>query len=250
VRERRNYLILMGAIAAAVVGALLLAIPGSPVYKKPTKGLDLQGGIEVILRAVPDKGQHLTQSGMQTAQQVINQRVNKLGLSSPNVALQGNNEIVVQLAGVHDPNKAAKIIGTTGKLYFFDFEKDLAAPTVSQGQPAPVSSLHGLLTAVKGQAKKNPSAYYLFKEIPVEKKVTKTVKGKKVTKTQKTTKYKKLQGPDPNLHQLLLSYDGKQPPNTQILAVPANRLAMLHVIAGESLRGSQRQRLSFRHGLA
>ena len=33
-------------------------------------------------------------------------------------------------------------------------------------------------------------------------------------------------------------------------SVPANRLAMLHVIAGESLRRSQRQRLSFRYGLA
>jgi SecD/SecF fusion protein len=226
VKERRNYLILMGAIAAALVGALLLAIPGSPAYKKPIKGLDLQGGIEVILRAVPDKGQHITQEGMQTAQQVINQRVNKLGLSSPNVARQGTDEIVIQLAGVHDPNKAAKIIGTTGKLYFFDFEKDLAPPTVSAGQPTPVSSLHGLLTAVKDQAKKNPSAYYLFKVIPVEKKVTKTVKGKKVTKTQKTTKYKKLQGPDGNRRDLLAPYGGKKPKNTQILAVPANRLVV------------------------
>src|SRR5919206_5397945 len=57
VRERRNYLLVMGAIAALLVGAVLLAVPGSPAYKKPTLGLDLQGGLEVVLRAVPNKGQ-------------------------------------------------------------------------------------------------------------------------------------------------------------------------------------------------
>ena len=50
----------MGAIAAALVGAVLLAVPGSPAHKKPTLGLDLQGGIEVVLRAVPDPGQQLS----------------------------------------------------------------------------------------------------------------------------------------------------------------------------------------------
>jgi preprotein translocase subunit SecD len=49
VRERRNYLLLMGAIAVALVGAVLIAVPGSPGYKKPTLGLDLQGGLEVVL---------------------------------------------------------------------------------------------------------------------------------------------------------------------------------------------------------
>ena len=144
----------MGAIAAALVGAVLLAIPHSPAYKKPTLGLDLQGGIEVVLRAVPERGTTLSAAGMQTAQQIMTSRVDKLGVTSPNVAIQGGNEIVIQLAGIHDPNKAAKIIGTTGQLQFFDFEKDLAPPTVSQGRPTPASSLFALLTAVKSEAKK------------------------------------------------------------------------------------------------
>ncbi len=54
--DRRKYLILMGAIVAAFVGALLLALPGSPIHKKPVLGLDLQGGLEVVLKAVPGKG--------------------------------------------------------------------------------------------------------------------------------------------------------------------------------------------------
>ncbi|HZT84811.1 MAG TPA: protein translocase subunit SecD [Gaiellaceae bacterium] len=235
-RERRNYLLLMGAIAVALVGAVLLAVPGSPAYKKPTLGLDLQGGLEVVLRAVPDTGQQLTPQGMQTAQQIMTKRVDSLGVTSPNVAVQGGNEIVIQLAGVHDPAKAAQIIGTTGKLYMFDFETSLAAPTVNGGQPAPSPSLYSLLSSLQQEAKKGtPSAYYLFKA--VSKKVTTKVKGKKVTKT--TTYHAVLQGPAPNLHQLLLPYkNGKQPANTQILAVPAHRLAVSCTFSSGSCLGA------------
>ena len=65
---------------------------------------------------------------MATAQQVMTNRVDKLGVTAPNVAVQGGNQIVIQLAGVKNPAKAAKIIGTTGTLQFFDFEPDLGRP--------------------------------------------------------------------------------------------------------------------------
>ena len=130
---------------------------------------------------------------MQTAQQIIDNRVNKIGVSSPNVALQGGNEIVIQLAGVHDPAKAAAIIGSTGQLQIFDFETSLAPPTVQGNQqPAPCPTLYGLLKAVQAEANKGtPEGYYLFK--PVTKTVTTKVKGKDVKKT--TTTHQVLQGP-------------------------------------------------------
>jgi SecD/SecF fusion protein len=218
----------MGVIAAALIGAVLLAVPGSPVYKKPTLGLDLRGGTEVILRAVPERGEQLSATGMQTARSIIEQRVNSIGVTSPNVAVQGNNEIVVQLAGVTDPARAAAVVGQTGQLQFFDFEPDLVAPTVNgSGQPAPLPSLYSLLTAVKQQAKKGtPEAYYLFRVTTIKKNVTSKVKGKKVTKQKTTTIHKLLQGPARDVHQLLLPYDGKRPPDTKILATPENRLAV------------------------
>src|SRR5262249_48139869 len=176
-------------------------------HKKATLGLDLQGGLEVVLRAVPqsnNKADQITPAGMQTAQQIMNKRVNSIGVASPNVAIQGGNEIVIQLAGVHDQKKAARIIGTTGRLQMFDFETSLAPPTVQGNmQPAPVPSLYGLLKSVETEANKGkPEAYYLFKT--VKKTVTTKVKGKKVTKT--TTAHPGLQGPAPNLDQLLLPY--------------------------------------------
>jgi SecD/SecF fusion protein len=228
VRERRNYLLLVGAIALALIGAVMIAMPGSPAYKKPTLGLDLQGGLEVILRAVPDKGQQITPQGMQTAQSIIQKRANGTGVASPNIAVQGGDEIVVQLAGVHDPAKAAAIIGKTGQLQFFDFEQDLAPPTVSAtGQPAPVASLYSLLKQVKPQAEKgSPESYYLIKTIAKTKQVKSKVNGKTVTKPVTTTTHKTLQGPAPNLKQLLLPYSGKKPPHTQVFPVPANRLVV------------------------
>jgi SecD/SecF fusion protein len=228
-RERRNYLVLMGVIAAALIGAVLLAVPGSPVYKKPTLGLDLRGGIEVILRAVPEKGQGaITPQGMQTAQSIMESRVNKIGVASPEVRTQSGNEIVIQLAGVHDPEKAAQIIGKTGQLQFFNFERDLASPTVSAtGQPTPVTSLYSLLKQIEPQARKGkPEAYYLIKTIKKTKQVKSKVKGKTVTKPVTITTHKTLQGPAPNLKQLLLPYSGKRPAHTKVFPVPANRLVV------------------------
>ena len=174
----------MGVITAAVVGAALLAIPGSPIYRAPTKGLDLQGGLEVILKAVPDRGQTINTAQMQTAQQIMEHRANASGLSSPSVALQGTDEIVIQLAGVHNVAKAAAVIGSTGKLQFFDFEKDLAPPTVNAATytPTPYPTLYALLTQVKAEASKGrPEKYYLF---GTKTKVTHPeVKGKKDRKS-------------------------------------------------------------------
>jgi SecD/SecF fusion protein len=235
VSDRRKYLLLMGAIVAALVGTVLLAVPGSPVYKKPTLGLDLRGGIEVVLKAVPERGQQVTPSGMQTAENVIRNRVDKLGVSSPDVRTQGSNQIVVALAGVHDPAKAAAIIGKTAQLMIFDFEADLAPPTVnSNQQPAPVSSLYGLLAQIQDKAKTNPEAYYLFKNKTVVKTTTKkttvTKNGKKTTvlkPVKKTTvQHRLLQGPAATLAQLYAPYRGRHPADSQVLKVPNHRLVV------------------------
>ncbi len=226
-KERRNYLLLMGAISAALVGALLLAIPGSPIYRAPTLGLDLQGGIEVVLRAIPHQGQTVNSTQMATAQSIMESRVNGVGVASPNIAIQGNNEIVMQLAGVSDPAKAAKVIGTTGQLQIFDFEPSLAPPTVQGNQqPAPFGSLYKLLTdtaVVKAASKGAPEYYYLAKT--VTKPVTTKVKGKKVTKT--VTFHEIVQGPTQSLKQLLLPYkNGRQPKDTTVLKVPSGLQAI------------------------
>ena len=134
--ERRKYLLLMGAIVAALIGALLIAIPGSPGYQKPVLGLDLQGGLEVVLQAVPPKGHTLTPADLDRSISIMQNRINKLGVSEPEIRKQGKDQIVIQLAGVHDPAAAAALIGKTAQLMLFDFENDLTGPSiVEQRQP-------------------------------------------------------------------------------------------------------------------
>jgi SecD/SecF fusion protein len=233
VSERRKYLTLMGAIVAALVGAVLLAIPGSPIYRKPVLGLDLRGGLEVVLKAVPPKGHTLTASDLDRSVAIMQDRINKLGVSSPEVRKQGADQIVIQLAGVHDPAAAAKLIGKTAQLQLFDFEADVTGPSVdANGNPVAQPTLYGLLAQVQTQAAKGPpEAYYLFRSktttTTTQKKTTVTKNGKKTTvlkpvKTTKTT-HKLIQGPANTKAALLKPYGGRQPASTQIMAVPDHR---------------------------
>src|SRR5438128_12451160 len=155
----------MGLILAALVGVALLAVPGSPVHKKATLGLDLQGGTEVVLKAIPPKGGTVTSSGMSSAQEVMRKRVDKLGLTEPEVRTQGSDQMVVELAGVN-PERATKVIGTTAKLELYDLQGDLTGPSRdAQGNVAtPQTSIFGLLGSQQREAKKGePTELYLVK---------------------------------------------------------------------------------------
>jgi SecD/SecF fusion protein len=160
--NRRSHLILVGLILAALAGVALLAIPGSPAHKKVTLGLDLQGGLEVVRKAVPPPGKTCDSACMDRSVSIMRSRIDKLGVSEPEIRKQGNNQIVIQLAGVHDVNKAAQIIGTTAQLQFFDFEEDVFGPSTNAGQVVAHGSLYDLLTKVKADTKKGGSQYYLF----------------------------------------------------------------------------------------
>src|SRR6476619_1093647 len=161
--NRRSYLILVGLILAALVGVALLAIPSSPAHKKVTLGLDLQGGLEVVLKAVPPPGKTCDSACMDRSVSIMRSRIDKLGVSEPEIRKQGSNQIVIQLAGVHDPNKAAQIIGTTAQLQFFDLEADTVTPSNDgNGHVVATSSLYKLLSQVQDEAKKGtPTQYYL-----------------------------------------------------------------------------------------
>src|SRR5713226_8335254 len=145
-----------------------MAVPGSPVYKKPTLGLDLQGGLEVVLKAVPPKNHKLTSDDISRSIDIMRQRIDKLGVSEPQIRKQVTDQIVIQLAGVHDPAAAAKLIGKTAVLQFYDFEADLTGPSVNgltSRVPVASPSLYDLLSAPQTRAladKGSPSQWYLF----------------------------------------------------------------------------------------
>src|SRR5580765_7454011 len=209
--NRRSYLILVGLILAALVGVALLAIPSSPAHKKVTLGLDLQGGLEVVLKAVPPPGKTCDSACMDRSVSIMRSRIDKLGVSEPEIRKQGSNQIVIQLAGVHDPNKAAQIIGTTAQLQFYDLEKDVFGPSSDgAGHVVANGSLYDLLTKVKADTKNGGSQYYLF-----------------------NAKKKPVAGPEDTRERLLDStlpsgrkLNGKVPEGFTVLAVPNKRIVI------------------------
>ena len=163
---RRNHLTLVGVILAALLGVAFLAIPGMPGHRQVTKGLDIQGGREGVLKAVPPKGHKLTAEDLDRSVSIMRNRVDKLGVSEPEIRKQEPDQIVIQLAGVHDQGRAAAIIGRTAQLELYDLEADLVrGVSISiQGQPVLNTALFDVLAPVQAKAKQGePSEYYLFK---------------------------------------------------------------------------------------
>jgi SecD/SecF fusion protein len=220
--DRRKYLLLIGAIVAALVGSALVAIPGSPIYKKPTLGLDLQGGLEVVLKAVPQKGQTITPDELDKSVSIMQDRINKLGVTEPEIRKQGSDQIVIQLAGVHDPAKAAQLIGKTAQLMLFDFESDLAGPsTDANNNPVATPTLYGLLKAAQAEGGKGePESFYLFKNKTVTTKPKK--KGAKPTTEVKHS----LVSNAPTRTALLKKYGNKVPEGFEVVPVPAHRIVV------------------------
>lgn len=86
-------------------------------------GLDLQGGFEVLYEVTPlngKKGDKVDRETLKSTANALERRVNVLGVSEPNIQIEGDNRIRVQLAGVKDQNKAREILSTEANLTFRD----------------------------------------------------------------------------------------------------------------------------------
>ena len=87
-------------IVLALVGVGFLAVPSSPAHRSLKQGLDLQGGLEYVLKAQPPKGHKLTAEDLDRSVSIMRNRVDKLGVSEPIITKQGSDQISIQLAGL------------------------------------------------------------------------------------------------------------------------------------------------------
>ncbi|MCB0066868.1 MAG: hypothetical protein KDD77_06955, partial [Caldilineaceae bacterium] len=119
------------AILAALALYVVLPLPHpdwlvrSDLSAKPTPlelklGLDLQGGTQVMLEADLPEGRELQPGAMDTAKNIVERRVNGLGVSEAVVQSQGDNRITAELPGVSNPDQAIETIRSTGQLEFVD----------------------------------------------------------------------------------------------------------------------------------
>ncbi|MCQ4044219.1 protein translocase subunit SecD [Streptantibioticus rubrisoli] len=109
--------------ALAVILVALVALTGAMFasgHTKPRLGIDLAGGTEITLTAknTPGQANAINKANMDTAVNIINKRVNGLGVSEAEVQTQGDRNIIVDIPRGTNTDQAVKQVGTTAQLFF------------------------------------------------------------------------------------------------------------------------------------
>ena len=109
---RNKVFVILGVILASLFFTF-------PVEKRVNLGLDLKGGMHLVLKVDTEE---LTadekKDAVERAIEILRNRIDKIGASEPVIQRQGENQILVQLPGITDRNAAMKMIGTVAKLEF------------------------------------------------------------------------------------------------------------------------------------
>src|ERR687897_2029869 len=144
--NRRPHLILVALIVAGLIGVGLLVVPGSPIHQGPTLGLDLQGGLEVTLQAVPPPNRPLQKSDLERSVEILRDRIDRLGVAEPEIRESGDDQISIGLPGVSNPERVIEILGKTAQLELYDLQKNLQRPSIdSNGFPVATPTIFQLL---------------------------------------------------------------------------------------------------------
>ncbi len=108
---------LLACLAAILV---LFVIFVRPLAESIRQGLDLQGGTHVVLEAEDTDIAKVDDDAMQRVVSIMEKRVNELGLTEPIVQREGERRVIIELAGIKDPDAAIQTIGKTAMLEFKD----------------------------------------------------------------------------------------------------------------------------------
>ncbi|MDQ3602821.1 MAG: hypothetical protein M3385_03050, partial [Actinomycetota bacterium] len=117
--SRRNNLIVLALVVVLLGVAAYFIFIDEPVTRSTQLGLDLQGGVSAQLEGSQTGGGKVTREEMVQAADLIRQRIDRLGVAEPDVRVQSENQIVVQIPGVKNPDEVIRIIGSTAQLGFY-----------------------------------------------------------------------------------------------------------------------------------
>lgn len=151
--DRRNIWLLI-ITTLLVLGSVFMFMPPQ---EKINQGLDIQGGLSVVLTAKSTDGADVTNDDMEKSRAIIESRVNALGASEAVVQVQGTDQILVQIPGLTNTEDALNTIGKTGKLEFArldSFTDEDAKQKIESGQASGeghVSDDLGVLTLPTGE---------------------------------------------------------------------------------------------------
>lgn len=160
----RSLALILIAIVALTGGMFLSG------HTTPRLGIDLAGGTSITLEAKADQGSAINKANMDTAVEIMNRRVNGLGVSEAEVQTQGDKNIIVNIPKGTNSKEARDQVGTTAKLYFRPVlaqeATGAAAPSASpspsasgssSASPSPSASKSGA-SGEKATSSSSPSA--------------------------------------------------------------------------------------------
>ena len=128
-KKNKSKLYWLGGIIAVIFALVCLTF--SSIKGGLNLGLDLRGGFEILYEVTP-----LNEGGtvdMTAVTNSIQKRVNVLGVNEPQITVEGDNRVRVQLAGISDQESARQMLGTTANLTFRDInDNELADSSIVQ----------------------------------------------------------------------------------------------------------------------
>ncbi|MDX6548874.1 MAG: SecD/SecF fusion protein [Gaiellales bacterium] len=160
--EKRQNLFVLALLLALLVGCAVLA-----TMRSFRLGLDLRGGVEVVLDARPLPGQQVTQSALDTSTAILRKRIDPDGTLSPEIRSSTNPaQVTVDIPGIKDPAAAESLLVSSGQLQSFDlfqFLDNASKGAGGQYSAAPAGSLFSLLQKVQPNVKtKGVGSWALF----------------------------------------------------------------------------------------
>jgi len=125
--RERNYALLVVIIFLALVAGWIDLPDNQGIHIGPINfdskvrfGLDIQGGLQVLLQAVGTPCELVSADAMDSTKSVVESRINGLGVAEPLIQRQGQCRLVVQLPGISNPDDAIKVFGSTALLELVD----------------------------------------------------------------------------------------------------------------------------------
>ncbi|MEW5895169.1 MAG: protein translocase subunit SecD [Candidatus Omnitrophota bacterium] len=113
----KNLKIRLGIVLAVFLASLWFAFP---IEKKINLGLDLKGGMHLVLRVETEKIEDpaARKDAVQRAVEILRNRIDSMGVGEPVIQLQGEDQILIQLPGITDRDTAKQVIGKVAQLEF------------------------------------------------------------------------------------------------------------------------------------
>lgn len=140
----RNDWLRFGAVLIIAVGSLALLFPFWPPIDVLNLGLDLQGGVRLVLEAQETEEMDFDQQSdtLNRIITILDNRIDQYGLANAEIKRMGTNRVLVNLPGTKDPAEARRLIGQTAML---EFRKVVKAGTSPNSDLVPTSATQEIL---------------------------------------------------------------------------------------------------------